>query len=167
MIKPDPNTSRIKDIFSQTLTNLRKTDELEQLKYVGPLLFQESEVCATNSLLDRLLRRFCVDNHVSEEYFSEKYKMYALCELGMHPTQASNNRSNLTKAIKAGNITFKTFINVLTNVLGYEIDMLELLVKDETSGKKQKLTFKEPTSADKNQVLQYNESSSTVCEEVK
>ena len=66
MIKPDPNTSRIKDIFSQTLTNLRKTDELEQLKYVGPLLFQESEVCATNSLLDRLLRRFCVDNHVSE-----------------------------------------------------------------------------------------------------
>ena len=166
MIRPDPNTSRIRDIFSQTLTNLRKPDELEQLKYVGPLLFQESEVCATNSILDRLLRRFCVDNHVSEEYFSEKYKVYALCELGMHPTQASNNRSNLTKAIKAGNITFKTFINVLTNVLGFEIDKLELSIKDLT-GHKQKLTFNEPSDSGINPALKPNEASSTICEEVK
>jgi len=165
VIRPDPNNSRIRDIFSQTLTSLRKPDELEQLKYVGPLLFEESEVCATSSALDKLLRRFCVDNHISEEYFSEKYKMYALCELGMHPTQASNNRSNLTKAIKAGHITFKTFINVLTNVLGFEINTLTLILADQ-DGHKQKLTFNEQKE-NSDQVLKLNAASSTICEEVK
>ena len=130
MIKPNPNNSRIREIFTQTLANTKKPDELEQLKYVGEQLFKPEEINATNHQLDKILRQYFVDNHISEEYFTEKYKLYALKELGMHPTQASNNRSNLTKALKAGHITFKRFLEVICMVLGNTIDSMTFIFVD-------------------------------------
>lgn len=129
-MRPDPNASRIRDIFSQTFAHAKKPDELEQLKFVGEQLFKQEEVNATNHQLDRMLRQYFVDNHISEEYFAEKYKLYALKELGMHPTQASNNRSNLTKALKAGHITFKRFLEVICMVLGNTIDSMTFVITD-------------------------------------
>jgi hypothetical protein len=73
VLRPDPNASRIRDIFSQTFANTKKPDELEQLKYVGEQMFRPEEVNATNHQLDRLLRQYFVDNHISEEYFAEKF----------------------------------------------------------------------------------------------
>ena len=142
MNRPDPNKSRIRDIFTQTFANSKKVDELEQLKRIGPLLFTEAEIYATPWPLDRLLRKFCVDNSITEAYFAEKYKIFALQELGMHPTQASNNRSNLTKALKAGHITYKRLVEVICNVLGYVIEEMEFKISDKT-GESQSINFKE------------------------
>ena len=142
MLRPDPNASRIRDIFSQTFAHAKKPDELEQLKFVGEQLFKQEEVNATNHQLDRMLRQYFVDNHISEEYFAEKYKLYALKELGMHPTQASNNRSNLTKALKAGHITFKRFLEVICMVLGNTIDSMTFVITD-NDGQSQTLSCSE------------------------
>ncbi len=131
MLRPDPNASRIREIFSQTFAHTKKPDELEQLKYVGEQMFKPEEVNATNHPLDKLLRQYFVDNHISEEYFAEKFKLYALKELGMHPTQASNNRSNLTKALKAGYITFRRFMEVICMVLGNTIDSMTFVIVDD------------------------------------
>ena len=142
MKRPDPNASRISNIFSQTFLNMKKPDELEQLKYVGEQLFKSEEVHATNHQLDRMLRQYFVDNHISEEYFAEKYKLYALKELGLHPTAASNNRSNLTKALKAGHITFKRFLEVICMVLGNTIDSMVFVISD-ADGQSQTLSCSE------------------------
>ena len=146
MQRPDPNKSRIRDIFTKTFENSKKVDELEQLKHIGPPLFSDAEIYATSWPLDRVLRKFCVENNISEAYFAEKYKIYALQELGMHPTQASNNRSNLTKALKAGHITWKRLVEVISNVLGYVVEEIEFTISD-TSGSSQSINFKETNEA--------------------
>lgn len=151
MKRPDPNASRIRDIFSQTFANIKKPDELEQLKYVGDQMFRPEEVHATNHQLDRMLRQYFVDNHISEEYFAEKYKLYALKELGMHPTQASNNRSNLTKSLKAGHITFKRFLEVICMVLGNTIDSMAFVITD-AEGQSQTLSCSETNDKVNNKV---------------
>ena len=142
MLRPDPNQSRIREIFSQTFANTKKPDELEQLKYVGEQMFRPEEVNATSHQLDRMLRQYFVDNHISEEYFAEKYKLYALKERGMHPVEASNNRSNLTKALKAGYITFKRFLEVICMVLGNTIDSMVFVISD-ADGQSQTLSCSE------------------------
>ena len=142
MLRPDPNQSRIREIFSQTFANTKKPDELEQLKYVGEQMFRPEEVNATSSQLDRMLRQYFVDNHISEEYFAEKYKLYALRERGMHPNEASNNRSNLTKALRAGYITMKRFLEVICMVLGNTIDRMVIVISD-TEGNSQTLSCSE------------------------
>ena len=151
MQRPDPNNSRIRDIFTKTFANSKKVDELEQLKHIGPLLFTDAEIYATSWPLDRMLRRFCVENNISEAYFAEKYKLYALQELGMHPTQASNNRSNLTKALKAGHITYKRFVEVVCNVLGYVVEEMEFKISDKKGGS-QSINFKETNEAVSNTI---------------
>ena len=142
MQKPDPNNSRIRDIFTKTFANSKKVDELEQLKHIGPPLFSDGEIYATSCHLDRMLRKFCVENNITEAYFAEKFKLYALQELGMDPAQASNNRSNLTKALKAGHITYKRFVEVICNVLGYVVEEIEYKISDK-KGHQQSINFKE------------------------
>lgn len=146
MIKPDPSQSRIKDIFAKTLANASKADELEQLKLAGTPLFTDEDITETSWPLDRLIRRLCVENNITEEYFNERYKVFAMKELGMHPTQASNNRSNLVKALKAGNITYKRFLEVACMVLGFTIENMVFEFADK-EGKVQTLEFRETNKA--------------------
>ena len=146
MIKPDSSQSRIKDIFAKTLANTTKVDELEQLKLAGTPMFTDDEINATSWPLDRLIRRLCVENNITEEYFNERYKIYAMKELGMHPAQASNNRSNLTKALKAGNITYKRFLEVACMVLGFTVENMVFEFADR-EGNVQKLEFRETNKA--------------------
>ncbi len=145
MNKPDPSKSRIRSIFTETFSNVnkqQKEDELEQLKTVGPLLFSEAEIYATPHSLDKVLRKFCVENNITEAYFTEKFKIFALQELGMHPVRESNNRSNTIKSLKAGYITYKTFIKVMCMVLGYTIEEMTFVFSDD-DGTTQQLSFKE------------------------
>lgn len=148
MQKPDPAKSRINDIFTARFENMQPVDELEQLKHHGDPLFTENDdVYKSSWLLDRLLVKICQENHITETYFAEKYKMYGLKILGMHPTQASNNRSNLLKALKAGNITFKRFLEVVCKVLAFNIDQVIFEVIEPT-GNKQAFSLKEKSSVD-------------------
>ena len=143
MQKPDPSKSRINDIFTARFENMQPVDELEQLKHHGDPLFTELDpVYKSSWLLDRMLVKICSENHITEAYFAEKYKLYALKVLGMHPTQASNNRSNLLKALKAGNITFKRFLEVVCKVLAFNIEQVVFEVV-EPSGTKQAFSLKE------------------------
>lgn len=143
MQKPDPSKSRINDIFTARFENMQPVDELEQLKHHGDPLFTELDpVFRSSWLLDRMLVKICEENHITEAYFAEKYKLYALKVLGMHPTQASNNRSNLLKALKAGNITFKRFLEVVCKVLAFNIEQVVFEVVEPT-GIKQAFSLKE------------------------
>lgn len=139
MKKPDPRQSRIREMFLETLANVKKPDELEALKYVGPQVFTQEDVNATSSKLDRLVRQYFVDNHISEEYFSEKYKLFALKEYGtIDPTKSSNNKSNLMKALKTGHITFRRFLEAVCSVMDNIIKSITIVITDPT-GKSQTL----------------------------
>ena len=69
----------------------------------------------------------------------------------MHPVQASNNRSNLTKALKAGYITFKRFLEVICMVLGNTIDSMTFVITD-NDGKSQTLSCEETNDNVNNKV---------------
>ena len=140
MNKPVPAHSRVRDIIAETITMPSSMDELEKLKHQGPLLFTEQDIYATSWPLDQVLRELCVRNSITEAYFTERYKLYALQVLGKHPTQASNDRSNAVKALKLGHITYKRLIEIAENVLGLKIMNMKFVFSD-NKGDTQSLEF--------------------------
>lgn len=145
MDKPNPELSRIKENFLSKFTNIVKTDELEALKQTGELIFKPEDINATPWAPDRLLRRLFVENNITDAYFNEKYKIYAYLKLGLHPIKASNNRSNIMKAIKKGHITYTKLIEVINNILGFEITDMMFVFSD-PSGSKHTIQLKENKS---------------------
>lgn len=142
MERPDEKSTRIKEAFLQKFQNSTRIDELEQLKLIGKLIFTEEDVNSSPWPPDRLLRRLFVDNRITDAYFNEKYKLYAYVKLGLPPSKASNNRTNILKALKKGHITYNKLIEVISNILGYEItDMI--LVFNDPCGRRQKIELKE------------------------
>lgn len=129
MKKPDPTKSRIATQFANRFEQMVDLDELEQLKAQSPKLFTKDEINESAWHWDRILRKICVENNISVAYFDEKYRLYATLVLGMDSIKTSNNRSNLYKALKAGNITYKRFVEVTCGVLGYKIEDLDISFK--------------------------------------
>ena len=117
MNKPDPNRSRVRDIAKELIALSQKVNRLEELKKVGPLMFQLEDIYATENELDIVLRKYFYANSITEAYFNERYRLYGLMELGKHPTQVTNDRNNTLHRIKAGNITRRTFVEVMRNVM--------------------------------------------------
>ena len=118
MQRPDPQNSAISDIFTQYVDSEYEKDQLEPLKENGtPLLSPEDPIMSSQEPLDITLVEILQSNHITYEYFSEKYNDYALRFKGYHINQTSNNKSNTLKAIKNGKITWKRF-SEMTNILG-------------------------------------------------
>lgn len=146
MNKPDPARSRVRDIIAATITKSHDMQELEKLKLQGPLLFTEEDINATSWPLDQMLRELCVRNNITEAYFSEMFKIYALETLGKLPAQASNDRSNAVKALKAGRITYKRLVETVENVLGLKITSMKFVLETK-DGNKQALEYSQKTEA--------------------
>lgn len=131
MNKPDPSKSRIDSAFSARWNSMIKVDALEHLKQVGELMFKPEDIYAERHLLDILIRKIFVSEHITDKYFKMKYKQYACNVLGMMPNQANNNLANLEKALKAGKISFKRFIEATVYVLNYKIRNFGIQLDDE------------------------------------
>lgn len=121
MTPPKANMEQIRDSFMARFAGVKKVDELEALKFIGEPLFTTEEITETAWPLDRLLRKLCVDNRITDAYFNERYKIYAYVKLGLHPTKACNNKNNIMKAIKKGHITYTKLVEVASKILGFEI----------------------------------------------
>lgn len=118
MQKPDPKSTAMSDIFTQYRDNEYNCDQLEPLKENGtPLLDQDDPIMMSKKPLDVILVDIITSNHITYEYFSEKYNDYAMRVKGYHINQTSNNKSNTLKAIKNGCITEKRFTE-MTVILG-------------------------------------------------
>jgi hypothetical protein len=137
MKKPSPESSSIItqefDEFASTLVpsdysgTLLPADQVERLKWEGKPLFTEKEVNAAYDPLMYVFRRLCVDEHITEEYFTEKYKNYAINVLGKTPQGALNNRTNILKQLKKfDTITAKRFYELTELVLGIKPEWLHM-----------------------------------------
>ena len=138
MNRPNPAESRVRNYAAEIMSMDQDIADLEVLKKQGPLMFTEADIYATDWPLDQILRRLFFKHHITEAYFTERYKLYSLRELAKLPTQASNDRSNTVKALKLGNITYKRFIEVIANVLGFRI-IKQLYVFEDPSGEQEVL----------------------------
>ncbi len=117
MQKPNPTNSKISDLFAAFYAQNGK-DEFESLKENGtPLFSPDDPIMASTHPLDKILLKLVKKLNVTEEYFTEKYKDYALRCKGYHIIQTSNNKSNLLKALKSGQITIKRFLE-MSRILG-------------------------------------------------
>jgi hypothetical protein len=134
MDKPDPGLSRIKENFMNKISSITSSDELESLKRVGDLIFTEEDINATSWPLDRLLRQLFVENNITDAYFDAKYEIYSYVKLGLDKTKASNNRSNILKAIRKGRITYTKFLEVVSSILGYSISNMMYVFDDPVGG---------------------------------
>ena len=135
MRKPDPNASRVRNIITENLLRDIKLKDIENYRNQGELLFTEEDINATPWPLDRFIRSIMVQNRITEPYFNELYKIYAMEKLGQLPSQASNNRSNLVKALKCGGITYKRFIEAIECVLGYSFVEISMVIDTPQDGR--------------------------------
>lgn len=129
MKKPSPDSSSIITHDFEDLTGgLLPVDRVELLKTEGEPLFTEKEMNASCDLLVHTFRRLCVEQHVSREYFEEKYKRYAITVLGKTPQAAANNRANIIKMLKRGDkISWKKFIELTELVLGLKPETISIV----------------------------------------
>jgi hypothetical protein len=127
--KPDPeSTSIITHDFDDLTGSLVPPDQLERLKYVGEPLFTEKEMNASCDLLVHTFRQLCVVEHISQKYFDEKYKIYAITVLGKTPQAAMNNKSNIVKMLKRGDkLSWKKFIELTHLVLGLKPEIVNII----------------------------------------
>lgn len=123
MNRPDPElSSRISEEFDDLAGVTMSLDDVERLKNVGEPLFTKDDIYATADQLSQLFRSICVENHITEAYFNEKYKQYAINVLGKTPQSAANNRANTIKLMKHGDrLTWKKFLEIVTLVLGIRL----------------------------------------------
>lgn len=113
MKKPDPTNSNIRDIFQLCYGSQNPSDSFELFKEKGTPLFNDDDpIVHSTHPLDQVLMDIVKKMNITDEYFTEKYKDYALRFKGYHIIQTSNNKSNLLKALKSGNITMKRFLEV-------------------------------------------------------
>lgn len=135
MKKPSPESSSIiTQNFDDLTGSLLPPDEVEKLKLSGDLLFTEEEMNATCDHLVHMFRQLCVVEHITKNYFDQKYRHYAITVLGKTPQAASNNKSNIIKMLKRGDkISWKKFIELTELVLGLKPEMISIVfsnVKD-------------------------------------
>jgi hypothetical protein len=125
MEKPDQANSRIRDMFVNKYARRQEIDELEALKEQGELIFTENDpIFYSTYPLDQVAVKLCQDSRITEPYFQERYKMYAIKVLGQHPQQASTQRSNMLKMMRRGHITFKRLMEFCCRVLGMPLKTL-------------------------------------------
>lgn len=135
MEKPDQNSSRIRDMFVNRFSERKAVDSLEILKEEGPLIFTESDpIWHSTYPLDQVAVQLCKDSRITEPYFQEKYKNYAIKVLGQHPQQASTQRSNMLKMMRRGHITFKRLMEFCCRVLGMPLKTLAFEFKQPAKG---------------------------------
>lgn len=134
MERPDQNNSRIRDMFVNRFSERKAVDSLEILKEEGPLIFTENDpIWHSTHPLDRVAVRLCKDSRITELYFQERYKNYAIKVLGQHPQQASTQRSNMLKMMRRGHITFKRLMEFCCRVLGMPLKTLAFEFKQPTN----------------------------------
>ena len=135
MKKPDPNRSRVRDIAKELIALSQRIEGMDDLKHVGPLVFDADDIYATDWELDIMLRKIFYFNHITEAYFNERYRLYGLRTLGKHPNQVTNDRSNTLRSLKQGYITGRKFVEVIKNVLNLNISNMicELKLPDNTT----------------------------------
>ena len=131
--------------------NMEKLKDFDDLKNQGALVFEESDIHATNHRLDIDLRTIFVNAHITEPYLAELFRVYGT-ELGYDPEQISNMRSNDTRRLKEGQISYKLYAKVLYGVL--KIKVLHT-------------TTKYMTSDGKICTLEYNNQEKTITRETK
>ncbi len=133
MEKPDQNNSRIRDMFVNRFASRQAVDSLDILKEQGPLIFTENDpIWHSTYPLDQVAVQLCKDSRITEPYFQEKYKNYAIKVLGQHPQQASTQRSNMLKMMRRGHITFKRLMEFCCRVLGMPLKTLAFEFKQPT-----------------------------------
>lgn len=114
-----PESSNIFQEFEDMSGTLLPIDKVEQLRQEGTPLFTEKDVGATSDIILSMFRRLCVQEHITKEYFDEKYKQYAILVLGKTPQSAMNNKANIVKELKKGEkLSSRRFMELTQLVLG-------------------------------------------------
>lgn len=131
MKKPDPGSaSIITHDFEDLQASLMPLDDVERLKQDGPLLFTQEDVNASSDLLVHEFRQLCVEEHITQKYFEEKYKIYAIAVLGKTPQAAMNNKANIVKMLQnCSKLTWKKFIELTHLVLGFKPEIVNIIFR--------------------------------------
>ena len=144
MKKPSPESSSIiTHEFDDVIGGLMPLDQVERLKQDGPLLFTEEDVNASTDLLVHEFRQLCVVEHITQKYFEEKYKRYAIAVLGKTPQAAMNNKANIVKMLQnCSKISWKKFIELTHLVLGFKPEIVNIIFTKVKSNEEIKITTK-------------------------
>lgn len=95
----------------------------------GKPMFVKEDVQKTPYSLTRILRMIFVENGITPEYFSDRFREYAITHKGLLPSDINTPKGNLLKALKAQRVTDKKFMEVLS-ILGYDVLSMTFELQD-------------------------------------
>lgn len=82
--------------------------------------YTEEDLNQTTDRLARLLRVIFIELGITKEYFEHRQRLYAQNVLGFKDDKKKigSHKSNLIKAMKKDTMTWRTFMEIVFNVLG-------------------------------------------------
>lgn len=120
---------RIEHMFEAAFGGKRPED-LSDLRCNGTPLFTEEQIHETTWPWDQLLRKICVRNNITVEYFNERYHDYMVYVCNQPPSKVNTQKNNLLKALYHGHITYKRFDEALSKILGFRVVNIHIDVVD-------------------------------------
>ena len=89
----------------------------------GDLIFTKEDILKTPDILSQMLRAIFVQNGVTAQYLTRRYREYALNTIGVLPSKVSTGKGNLMNALFRPTLSFKKFYEIVVLILGYDLDM--------------------------------------------
>ena len=102
--------------------------EDEDLLHQGEPIFTEQDLQGSRNELDLLIRKLFIKKKITTGFFTLRHAHYARTKLGLLESQVGNNKGNLLRPLRAGNITYKVFRNTLL-ALGFDITEIKMKLR--------------------------------------
>lgn len=108
----------------------------------GTPLFTKDQITEHSDVLVKLLRFILVENNVTIEEYTNKFRVYALNVLRLHPTKVNSQKRNIYNAMISDHISWKKFVEIIVYILGFNITDLyiELSKGDDFTTKSYRLS---------------------------
>jgi hypothetical protein len=85
------------------------------------------------SFLDNIIKNIVIEERITKEEYNKRYKeAYMLC--GVPSEVVTSNSSNLRRAIKKGNITYKVFSGFII-AMGFRIEAMTATITNNKTSK--------------------------------
>jgi hypothetical protein len=127
----------ILDIIRKSVDAHKATQVLKGPKRTANPMFDTKDLRESDDQVAKLVKLLFITNGVTEEKFTEMWRRYAQRE----HIVGDSKRSNLSKALKKNNITWRTFVVDVLPMFGLILQNVVLTLKDPETGEVKTLSM--------------------------
>lgn len=120
----------ILDVIRNSVSAADAQKTLRGSKRTANPMFSVQDLRSSDDQVAKLVKLLFIKNNMTEEKFTEMWRRYAQRE----QISGDSKRSNLNKALKKDNITWRTFVTDVLPMFGLILQNVELTLKNPDTG---------------------------------